>query len=67
MALNFGHTSCALANIKQVLTILLSVSLFHLTITLTNALGIGLTLLGGAWYAAIEYRERERARGRVWT
>ena len=44
-----------LANVKQVLTILISVSLFNLHITTTNALGITITLLGGAWYAWVEY------------
>ncbi|KIP09945.1 hypothetical protein PHLGIDRAFT_66705 [Phlebiopsis gigantea 11061_1 CR5-6] len=44
------------ANVKQVLTILFSVFLFNLTITSTNALGITATLLGGAWYARVEYR-----------
>lgn len=48
------------ANVKQVLTILLAVSIFNLTITPANALGIALTLLGGAWYATVEYREKKR-------
>ena len=47
------------ANVKQVLTIMFAVSLFHLTITPVNALGIVLTLLGGAWYASVEYREKQ--------
>ncbi|KII91715.1 hypothetical protein PLICRDRAFT_105382 [Plicaturopsis crispa FD-325 SS-3] len=46
------------ANVKQVLTILLAVVIFDLTITSTNALGILLTLLGGAWYACVEYSEK---------
>ncbi|KAF8462474.1 triose-phosphate transporter family-domain-containing protein [Gautieria morchelliformis] len=50
------------ANIKQVLTILLSVTLFNLTITPLNAAGIALTLLGGAAYAAVEWRQRGRRR-----
>ncbi|GJJ16134.1 hypothetical protein Clacol_010414 [Clathrus columnatus] len=48
------------ANVKQVLTILLAVSIFNLTITPTNALGIALTLFGGAWYAVVEYYEKRR-------
>ncbi|KAF8504198.1 TPT-domain-containing protein [Hysterangium stoloniferum] len=48
------------ANVKQVLTILLAVSIFDLTITPANAVGIALTLLGGAWYAVVEYREKRR-------
>ena len=51
------------ANIKQVLTILLSVSLFSLTITPPNAAGIALTLVGGAWYAAVQYREKKKKGG----
>jgi len=47
-----------LANVKQVLTILTSVVLFNLTITGMNAVGIVLTLTGGAWYAILDLRER---------
>ena len=50
------------ANVKQVLTILFAVFLFHLTITPVNALGIILTLVGGAWYASVEYQEKKRRR-----
>ncbi|KAF9809013.1 hypothetical protein IEO21_07638 [Rhodonia placenta] len=55
------------ANVKQALTILCAVSLFHLTITPLNALGICITLAGGAWYAWVEYigkmeRKREQSR-----
>ncbi|KAF8576778.1 TPT-domain-containing protein, partial [Ramaria rubella] len=50
------------ANVKQVLTILLAVSIFDLTITPANGLGIALTLFGGGWYAAVEYREKRRMR-----
>ncbi|KAF9453303.1 hypothetical protein P691DRAFT_801116 [Macrolepiota fuliginosa MF-IS2] len=48
------------ANVKQVLTILSSVVLFNLTITRMNATGILLTLVGGAWYASVDLRERGR-------
>ncbi|KAI5120319.1 hypothetical protein M0805_000379 [Coniferiporia weirii] len=48
------------ANVKQVLTILIAVFLFDLTITPVNGLGIVLTLVGGAWYASVEYREKQR-------
>ena len=58
-------TSCV-ANVKQVLTILFSVSLFNLTITATNALGITLTLAGGAWYAWVEYEEKQWKARRSW-
>ncbi|KAK7053052.1 hypothetical protein VNI00_004373 [Paramarasmius palmivorus] len=52
------------ANVKQVLTILLAVLIFNLTISTTNVLGILLTLLGGAWYARVEYTEKKRAKER---
>jgi uncharacterized membrane protein len=47
--------------VKQVLTILLAVLIFDLTITPANALGILLTILGGAGYAFVELREKEEA------
>ncbi|KAF6751176.1 triose-phosphate transporter family-domain-containing protein [Ephemerocybe angulata] len=50
------------ANVKQVLAVLCSITLFNLTITRTNALGIGLALLGGAWYATVELREKRAQR-----
>lgn len=56
--------SCA-ANVKQVLTILCAVTIFDLTITLANGVGIALTLLGGALYAAVELREKEEKKSRV--
>ncbi|KAJ3473582.1 hypothetical protein NLI96_g12929 [Meripilus lineatus] len=46
------------ANVKQVLTILFAVSLFGLQITPTNAMGISITLAGGAWYAWAEYTSK---------
>ncbi|CCM05608.1 uncharacterized protein FIBRA_07837 [Fibroporia radiculosa] len=52
------------ANVKQALTILCAVALFHLTITPMNAFGICVTLAGGAWYAWVEYcdkMQRKRA------
>ncbi|KAF8830247.1 hypothetical protein HHX47_DHR2000612 [Lentinula edodes] len=47
------------ANVKQVLTILCAVMMFHLNITTLNSLGILLTLFGGAWYARVEYMEKQ--------
>ena len=47
-------------NVKQVLTIVFAVSLFDLTITPMNAVGIAITLLGGAWYAWEEYAAKAR-------
>ncbi|KAG6841052.1 hypothetical protein C0991_002261 [Blastosporella zonata] len=50
------------ANVKQVLTILCAVAMFNLTITPMNAIGIILTLVGGAVYASVELKEkREKA------
>lgn len=46
------------ANVKQVLTIVLAVMIFHLTINLTNLFGITLTLLGGALYAKVELDQK---------
>jgi hypothetical protein len=45
-------------NVKQVLTILSAMAIFDLTITHLNALGIVLTLCGGAWYAVVDYQEK---------
>ncbi|KAG8925750.1 UAA transporter [Tulasnella sp. 417] len=47
------------ANVKQVLTILLAMYMFYLTITPANSIGIVLTLAGGAWYGALEYEEKK--------
>lgn len=52
------------ANVKQVLSIILAVLIFDLSISLMNATGILLTLAGGAWYAAVEYGEK-KARGKI--
>ncbi|KAL8936770.1 MAG: hypothetical protein Q9216_004755 [Gyalolechia sp. 2 TL-2023] len=42
------------ANVKQVLTVVLAVILWHIPIAAMNACGIALTLLGGAWYGRVE-------------
>ncbi|KAL8950740.1 MAG: hypothetical protein Q9222_003237 [Ikaeria aurantiellina] len=42
------------ANVKQVLTIVLSILFWHVPIGLVNACGIALTLLGGACYGRVE-------------
>ncbi|KAG5335038.1 hypothetical protein C0989_002405 [Termitomyces sp. Mn162] len=46
------------ANVKQVLTILCAVAMFNLNITPMNAVGILLTLLGGAIYTSVELKEK---------
>ncbi|KAL4072210.1 triose-phosphate transporter family-domain-containing protein [Scleroderma citrinum] len=52
------------ANVKQVLSIILAVLIFDLSISFMNATGILLTLAGGAWYATVEYGEK-KARGKI--
>lgn len=49
---------CCIANVKQVLTVVFAVFIFDLNITALNALGILVTLAGGAWYAYVEYFEK---------
>jgi hypothetical protein len=53
------------ANVKQVLTILCAVVIFDLTITPANGVGILLTLIGGALYAAVELREKRETKSRI--
>ncbi|KAF5099688.1 hypothetical protein D0Z00_001571 [Geotrichum galactomycetum] len=47
-------TMTVAANVKQVITIIIAIVLFNLSINFTNGLGIVLTLIGGAWYAKLE-------------
>ncbi|KAJ3173434.1 UAA transporter [Geranomyces variabilis] len=51
-------TMCVAGNVKQVLSIILSVAIFQLHITTTNAGGILITLLGGIYYTYVDYREK---------
>jgi hypothetical protein len=46
------------ANLKQVLTILLAVSVFKTALSPLNLSGILLSLIGGVWYARVEYIEK---------
>jgi len=46
-------TMTVAANIKQILTIILSISFWGLAVGWLNGLGILLTLTGGAWYAYV--------------
>lgn len=39
---------------------LLAVVIFNLVITPTNMIGILLTIGGGAWYAFVEYAEKNK-------
>lgn len=57
-------TMTVAANVKQVLTIILAVIIFHLHINATNLFGITLTLLGGALYAKVELDNKAAAAGR---
>lgn len=47
-------TMTVAANVKQILTIVLAIFFFNLTVTPLNCMGILVTLLGGAWYAKLE-------------
>ncbi|KAG8876164.1 UAA transporter [Tulasnella sp. 331] len=61
--MNGPLTMTVAANVKQVLTILLAMSVFKLPVGLTNSAGITLTLAGGAWYGSLEYQsKRDRMR-----
>ncbi|KAL9610203.1 MAG: hypothetical protein Q9167_005080 [Letrouitia subvulpina] len=42
------------ANVKQVLTVVLSISIWRIQVGLMNACGIVITLIGGAWYGRVE-------------
>lgn len=53
-------TMTVAANIKQILTIILAIIFWGLKVTWMNALGISLTLLGGAWYAKVELEAKTR-------
>lgn len=56
------------ANVKQVLTIVLAVMIFNLSINLTNLFGITLTLIGGALYAKVEFDQKNaKAMGTIST
>lgn len=47
------------ANVKQITTIVLAVFCFNLHIKPLNGAGIVLTLVGGAWYAYIEFQKKK--------
>lgn len=52
-------TMSVAANVKQVLTIVLAVVLFNLTINGVNLIGISLTIAGGAYYSYVEYKSKQ--------
>ncbi|KAJ3041105.1 UAA transporter [Rhizophlyctis rosea] len=53
-------TICVAGNVKQVLSIVLAIIIFHTTVTSRNALGIVITLAGGALYSYVDYLEKHR-------
>ncbi|KAF9285468.1 UAA transporter [Mortierella alpina] len=56
-------TMTVAANVKQVLSIIVAVTVFNTTIGFLNGLGIVMTLLGGACYSYVDWREKNmRAR-----
>jgi len=57
--LSSALTMTVAANVKQVLTIILAVIVFSTPVNMLNAMGIIITLAGGAQYTLIEYRETE--------
>lgn len=57
-------TMTVAANIKQVMTIILAIIFFNLEVNATNAFGIFLTLVGGAWYAKLEL-DRKKSKSPV--
>lgn len=54
-------TMTVAGNVKQVLSIILSVVIFDYAINSTNAFGIILTLFGGAWYGYVELSLKRNA------
>lgn len=52
-------------NVKQVMTIILSILFFNLVVNFTNSVGIILTLLGGAWYAKVEFDRKQESQSSV--
>ncbi|ORZ26854.1 triose-phosphate transporter family-domain-containing protein [Lobosporangium transversale] len=56
-------TMTVAANVKQVLSIVVAVTVFNTTIGLLNGLGIIMTLVGGACYSYVDLKEKnQRAR-----
>ena len=41
-------------NVKQALTILMGIALFSVPVGLVNAIGMGITVLGAAWFSKVE-------------
>jgi len=54
-------TMSVCGNIKQVLTVLLSVLIFNLSINRLNMFGISVTMAGGAYYSYVEYQSKHKS------
>ena len=52
-------------NVKQALTVLVGVGMFGVRMGWVNGIGIGCTLVGGVWYTVVDWREKEKGRGRT--
>jgi drug/metabolite transporter (DMT)-like permease len=52
-------TMTVAANVKQILTIVLSIMFWGLAVSWLNGIGIILTLVGGAWYAKVELENKQ--------
>ncbi|KAF3938405.1 hypothetical protein ABW19_dt0200554 [Dactylella cylindrospora] len=52
-------TMTVAANVKQILTIVISFVFYDLKVTWLNSIGIMLTLIGGAWYAKVELEAKQ--------
>lgn len=60
-------TMTVAGNVKQILTIVLSVVFWGLKVTRLNMAGIAVTLAGGAWYAVVELdvkKKKEKVEGK---
>ncbi|KAF9403897.1 UAA transporter [Podila epigama] len=53
-------TMTVAANVKQVLSIVVAVTVFNTTIGFLNGLGIVMTLIGGACYSYVDLREKNQ-------
>ncbi|KXS99287.1 hypothetical protein AC578_6209 [Pseudocercospora eumusae] len=51
-------------NVKQALTILFGIILFHVQVGLLNAVGMLITIAGAVWYSKVELDSNKRANGR---
>lgn len=58
-------TMTVAANVKQVLSVILAVLIFNLTITAVNGAGILITLAGGALYAFVDLEEKKAAANKI--